>query len=83
MLLSVVDISVYVCKVEESWVSPAQSLSDNEQLMEDEQQKEEQITQEVDQKQDEEVQYRCSSIDLCRLKYYKCGCSAVTFICSM
>lgn len=58
VLLSVVDMSVYVCKVEESWDSAAQSLSENEQLIEDEQQKEEQITQEVDQKQDEEVQYR-------------------------
>ncbi|KAG8013955.1 Dynamin-3, partial [Nibea albiflora] len=38
-------------KVEESWVLPAQSLSEKEQLMEDDQQKEEQAAQEVDKRQ--------------------------------
>lgn len=38
-------------KVEESWVLPAQSLSENEQLIEDDLQKEEQTAQEVDKKQ--------------------------------
>uniref|UniRef100_A0A3P8RK37 SUN domain-containing ossification factor n=1 Tax=Amphiprion percula TaxID=161767 RepID=A0A3P8RK37_AMPPE len=38
-------------KVEESWVSPAQSVSEHEQLIEDDHQKEEQIAGEVDKKQ--------------------------------
>ncbi|XP_044076841.1 SUN domain-containing ossification factor-like isoform X2 [Siniperca chuatsi] len=42
---------IHYHKVEESWVLPAQSISINEQLIEDEQQKEEQTRQEVDKKQ--------------------------------
>ncbi|KAL7386914.1 hypothetical protein ABVT39_015507 [Epinephelus coioides] len=38
-------------KVEESWVLPAQPPSEDEQLIEDDQQKQEQIIQEVDKKQ--------------------------------
>ncbi|XP_047446333.1 SUN domain-containing ossification factor-like isoform X2 [Mugil cephalus] len=42
-------------KVEDSWVLPPQALSENELLIEDEERKEERITQEVDQKQNAEA----------------------------
>ncbi|XP_070701935.1 SUN domain-containing ossification factor-like [Pempheris klunzingeri] len=42
-------------KVEESWVLPAESLSESEQLMEDDRQKEEQTIHEVDKKQHSEA----------------------------
>ncbi|XP_040911198.1 SUN domain-containing ossification factor-like isoform X2 [Toxotes jaculatrix] len=38
-------------KVEEAWALPAQSLSENEQLLEDNQQREEQTTQDMDDKE--------------------------------
>lgn len=50
-------VCVFFLQVEESWVLPAQSLSENEQLIEDDLQKEEQTAQEVDKKQYSEVQY--------------------------
>lgn len=51
-------------KMEENRVLLTQSLSEKEQLMMDDQQTEEQTTQEVDGKQDIEVQYSCNKLKL-------------------